>query len=236
MGNMGNREEVHRHSGWVIPVGFLFAILLLSGLFLGWYLRPGPKPAAAPTGRSTMVQVTVRGTAFTIPANYMESSVARAGGEMDQLALAALFPSWRGYSDGEARAFTGNAPDSPVIRLSLRGDVSDLDQQARLERIYMPYMIDRKGTAGPFGLTLYNFEKDSGYERNDLFAGRGDKGLVLLLCERESADLPSPNCLAIDQTLAKNLSFSYRFKRAYLARWQEISGGAQALIAKFRKP
>ena len=236
MGSTGEREEMHGYSGWLIPAVFFAAIVLLSGLFLGWYLRPGPKGASAPTVRSTMVQVAVRGTPFTIPANYMESSAARAGGEMDSLALYALFPSWRGYSDGDARAFAGNAPDSPVIRLSLRGDPNSLDEEARLQRIYMPYIVNRKGTEGPFGLTQYGFGKNSGYERNDLFTGQGAKGLVLLLCERESADLPSPNCLAVDRPLAKNVSFSYRFKRAYLARWQEVSAGTEALIAKFRKP
>ncbi|MFO1248971.1 MAG: hypothetical protein U1E93_12305 [Alphaproteobacteria bacterium] len=235
MGSTGEREEMHGHSGWLIPAVFFAAIVLLSGLFLGWYLRPGPKGASAPTVRSTMVQVTVRGTPFTIPANYMESSAARTGGEMDSLALYALFPSWRGYSDGDARAFAGNAPDSPVIRLSLRGDPNSLDEEARLQRIYMPYIVNRKGAEGPFGLTQYGFARNSGYERNDLFTGQGAKGLVLFLCERESADLPSPNCLAVDRPLAKNLSFSYRFKRAYLARWQEVSAGTEALIAKFKK-
>ena len=235
MGSIGQKEEIHRHSGWLIPAAFFSAILLLSGMFLGWYLRPGPKAPAAPTGQLTLVQVTVRGTQFTIPANYIESSAARAGGEMDSLALAVLFPSWQGYSEGQARLFTGNAPDSPVIHLSLRGDPNDLDERARLERIYMPYITDQKGVAGPFGLTQYAFAKDSGYERDDLFAGENAKGLVLLLCERSSAELPSPNCLAIDRPLAKNLSFSYRFKRAYLAHWLEMSAGVDVLIAKFRK-
>ena len=235
MATTGNSEKIQRHSGWVIPAVFFLAIVLLSGLFLGWYLRPGPKAANAPTGRSTMVHVMVRGAPFTIPANYMESPRARDGGELDSLALAALFPSWRGYSEADARRFAGNAPDSPVIRLSLRGDPNNLDQKTRLERIYMPYIVDPKGALGPFGLTQYSFARDSGYERNDLFAGRSGRELVLLLCERISPDLPSPNCLAIDRPLAKNLSFSYRFKRAYLARWQEISAGADVLIARFRK-
>jgi hypothetical protein len=235
MSGAGQSEEIHRHSGWLVPAAFFCAILLLSGLFLGWYLRPGPKVSAAPTGQLTLVQMTVRGTAFAIPANYIESSAARAGGEMDSLALAALFPSWRGYSDAEVRLFTGNAPDSPVIRLSLRGEPNNLDERARLERIYMPYISNPKGAAGSFGLTQYGFAKDSGYERDDLFAGENEKGLVLLLCERASAELPSPNCLAIDRPLAKNLSFSYRFKRAYLARWREVSAGVDVLIAKFRK-
>jgi hypothetical protein len=144
-----------------------------------------------------------------------------------------LFPSWQGYSQGQARLFTGNAPDSPVIRLSLRGDANYLDQRARLDRIYMPYIRDPKGSTGPFGLTQYGFASNTGYERDDLFVGQNDKGLVLLLCERASAELPSPNCLAIDRPLAKNLSFSYRFKRAYLARWREMSAGVNSLIARF---
>jgi hypothetical protein len=233
MSSTGQKEEIHRHSGWLIPGGFFLVILLLSGLFLGWYLRPGPKLAAAPTDQSTLVQVTVRGTVFAIPANYIESSAARAGGEMDSLALAVLFPSWRGYSEGQARLFTGNAPDSPVIRLSLRGSPNYLDQRARLDRIYMPYIRDPKGSAGPFGLTQYAFASNTGYERDDLFAGENDKGLVLLLCERASAELSSPNCLAIDRPLARNLSFSYRFKRAYLARWREMAAGVNSLIARF---
>ena len=235
MSSRGQQEEIHRHSGWLIPAAFFLVILLLSGVFLGWYLRPGPKAAAAPTGQSTIVQVRVRGVPLAIPANYIESSAARAGGELDTLTLAALFGSWRGYSNAEARLFTGNAPDSPVIHLSLRGDPNDLDERARLDRIYMPYISNRKGSAGPFGLTQYGFARDSGYERDDLFAGENAKGLVLLLCERASADLPSPNCLAIDRPLAKNLSFSYRFKRAYLAHWLEMAAGVDMLIAKFRR-
>jgi hypothetical protein len=67
-----------------------------------------------------------------------------------------------------------------------------------------------------------------------LFAGESASGLVLLLCERASADFSSPNCLAVDRPLARNLSFSYRFKRAYLARWREMALGVDSLIAKFR--
>ena len=114
-------EEIHQHSGWLIPLAFGCAILLLSGLFLGWYLRPGPQAPAAPTGQSNIVELTVRGAAFAIPANYIESPAARAGGEQDSLALAALFPSWRGYSDSEAQAVSAAMPpDSPVIHLNLR--------------------------------------------------------------------------------------------------------------------
>jgi len=32
MGSTGQKEEIHRHSGWLIPGIFFFAVLLLSGL------------------------------------------------------------------------------------------------------------------------------------------------------------------------------------------------------------
>src|SRR5471030_597188 len=108
------REEMHGHSGWLIPLAVMFAILLLSGLFLGWYLRPGPKVAQA-TGTSTVMALTVGGMNFAIPANYIENPAARAGGAQALVTLSALFPSWRGYSDADARLFAGNALDSPVI-------------------------------------------------------------------------------------------------------------------------
>ena len=72
--------------------------------------------------------------------------------------------------------------------VSLRGDPNYLDERARFDRIYSPYIRDPKGTAGPFGLTQYVFTSNSGYEREDLFAGEIDKDLVLLLCERASAE------------------------------------------------
>lgn len=236
MGSTGQKEEIHRHSGWWIPGAFFFAILVLSGLLLGWYLRPGPKSVAAPTAQSTPVKLTVGGVALAIPANYIEGSDARAGGEMDAITLTVLFPSWRGYSDTEARLFTGNAPDSPVVRLSLRSDANNLDERGRLERIYRPHIANPEGEKGPFALTQYRFVPGSGYDGNDLFAGETENGLLLFLCERAGGEFSSPSCLAVDRPLSRDLSFSYRFKRAYLARWQDMSAGVDALIVKFREP
>jgi hypothetical protein len=233
MSQVSQKESIHQHSGWLIPAAFLCAILLLSGLFLGWYLRPGPKVGAAPTDQDTLVGLTMGGVAFTIPANYIQNAAARSGGTQTSISLAALFPSWHGYSDGEANAFADNAPDSPVVRLALRDDANPLDASARLTRIYQPYIVNPEGAPGPFGLTQYGFAANSGYEREDLFAGRDNGKLLLFLCEQPAPDLPSPNCLATDQPLGKSVSLSWRFKRAYLARWRELSGGVAALMARF---
>jgi hypothetical protein len=143
-----------------------------------------------------------------------------------------LLPDLRGYSPEEARLFSGNAPDSPVVRLLFKGDENDLDAAARLDRIYRPYIQSPSGAPGPFGLTQYAFRADSGYARQDLFAGSQDGRLVMFLCASTSPDLPSPNCLMTGRPVARNLSFSYRFKRAYLGRWHEIAGGMDGLLAR----
>jgi hypothetical protein len=234
MSHIDQRQTVHQHSGWLVLPVFLSAILVLSGLFLGWYLRPGPKVPAVPTDQSTLVKLKVRGQAFAIPANYIQNSAAQAGGEQQTVALAALFPSWQGYSSAEARLFASNGPDSPIVRLSLHADANPLYAPARLSRIYWPYVVDPEGTTSLFGLTSYRFAENSGYAREDLFVGRQNGELLLFLCEQPSQDLPSPNCIATDQPIGKSVSLSYRFKRTYLARWRELSSGVNTLMARFQ--
>ncbi len=231
MASKDQKQEFHRHSGWWVPAVLLLAVVIPSGLLLGWYLRPGLMPGS-PTGQSHALGVNVGGVFFTIPANYFESSSTASA--MKNVTLVALFPSWRGYADGDARLFAGNAPDSPLIRLSLRADSNNLNGRARLERIYRPRLLDPKGEKGSYGLTRYGFSAGSGYQDYELFAGESGGDLELLLCERGSSQFPSPNCLVVDRPLTANVSFSYRFKRAYLARWQEIATGVERLIGKFR--
>jgi hypothetical protein len=182
-------EDVHQHSGWLIPLGFLALILLLSGLFLLYYLRPGPHDAV-PDGDMRMVSLSVGNAHFEVPANYIKTAAARKGGPQKTLPLVALLPDLTGYSAAEARRFSGNAPDSPLINILLRGGPS-LSPDARLTRIYRPALADH-GVQGSFGLTRYGFRAGSGYERNDLFAGQGPYGLVLFCATSRCPIFPAP--------------------------------------------
>jgi hypothetical protein len=235
MAQSGEKEDIHRHSGWLVPAVFFFAVLLLSGLLLSWYLRPGFKAADTLTGLSDLVPVTVGDLILEVPANYIQNPATRAGGMQGSLALSALYPSWDGYSRETAPQFQGNAPDSGVVRILIRRDANPMDAATRLARIYRPYLLAPEGVAGLFDLRQYNFADNSGYEKSELFVGGNGRRLLLLLCERAAANLPSPNCQATDRPLSDGVSYSFRFKRAYLSRWREISGGVEALIARFRK-
>jgi hypothetical protein len=232
--NAIHRTVIHRHSGWFIPLGFGLTVLLLCGLFLLWYLRPGQRESAL-TGDITPVNLSVHELKLAVPANHIETASARAGGAQSMLTLFALLPDMRGYSRADAQRFTGNAPDSPVIHLVLRGDPNSMDASTRLRRIYLPDAVTTAGRPGPFGLIRYEFRPGSVHSGDDLFTGDTDSGPVLLLCERALPDLPSPNCLATANPPARNLSLSYRFKRAYLPNWHQIAEDVDRLMKQFRR-
>ena len=109
-----HRTVIHRHSGWLVPLAFILALLALSGAFLAWYLRPGPH-GGAPSRETATVTLSVRGLRLAVPANYIETAAARRGGEQNAVTLFALYPSFRGYSEADADLFAGNAAESPVI-------------------------------------------------------------------------------------------------------------------------
>ena len=228
-------EEIHQHSGWLIPLAFLAVIVLLSALFLLYDLRPAPGPRIGRTADAAPVALTVASLRLTVPANYLDSPNAREGGEQGALTITALLPDMRGYSAGDAHLFNGNPPDSPLVHLQFKGGENDLDAAERMERVYRPYLAAPEGKPGDFGLTQYGFRADSGYGRQDLFTGTAGGRLLLFLCERADPNLASPNCLVMGHAVASNISFSWRFKRAYLARWRELTAGVDGLLTRFEK-
>lgn len=227
-------DDVHQHSGWWFPAVILIAIAVLSAVFLLYDLRPGMTPkGVGRTDDMAPVSLSVGGLRLVVPANYLDSRNARAGGAQNTVTLSALLPDLRGYSTADARLFAGNPTDSPVVHLQFKAGESDLDAAQRLQRIYQPYIADPAGKPGDFGLTQYAFRPDSGYGRSDLFAGAEGGRMLLFICERADPELASPNCLVTGHIVAPNVGFSWRFKRAYLARWQEIAGSVDKLLARF---
>jgi len=178
------------------------------------------------------VRLNMAGLRLTVPANYLDSKTARSGGEQTAVTLAALLPDMRGYSAADARLFQGNAPDSPLVRLFFKAGEREMTAAERLQRIYGPYLADGKRREDGFGLMKYSFRPDSGYSGSDLFVGNEGGRTLMFLCERADPQLSSPGCLATGQTVASNVSFSWRFKRAYLARWQELAANVDRLLVR----
>lgn len=235
----GDGAAIRRRSGWLIPLSVFAVTAVLSGLVLLYYLGPAPRsfieehPSA--TARHDLVSLSVGGVSFRIPANYIRFSSARKGGVLSQVALSAVLPDFRGYSDEEADAFTSNAADSPVIDILLHEEQMKLGERERFARIYLDYVVSTTGKPGPFGLTHYEFRDDSGYRGEDLYLGMLGKHTVVIRCDRLNASDQSPSCIR-DTRLTRHASLSYRFKRSQLSRWREIATGVDKLMRGFMQP
>ena len=229
-------DDVHQHSGWLVPIMVFVVTAGLSALFLLYYLVPAPtsfiEEHPAPTSRAYPISFVVGGLKLVVPADYIVYRSARAGGQRKEIALFTSFPDLRGYSDAEAQTFASNASDSPVIYILVREEPVNLSEQERLERVYMAFVINPQGKPGPFDLTQYTFREDTGYRDEDLFVGHTDGSLVVLRCVRFSQDVPSPSCLR-DKPLRKGVALTYRFKRANLGNWREIAHGVDTLVQGF---
>lgn len=229
-------EQIQKRSGWLLPLTVFVVTAALSAVVLYYYV--GPRPASftrdipSPTVDTHPARLTVSGVAFTIPANYIVYRSAQRGGDYNAVSLFALLPDFRGYSAADAQRFVSNAPDSGAIFMLVRADKLNLTESERLKRIYMGYVTDPMGTAGPYGLTQYSFRGDSGYRGEDLFVGQTPRGPAVFRCVQFSADVPSPSCLR-ETPLTQGIALSYRFKRAQLAKWREISTGTEALVRSF---
>ena len=125
-----------------------------------------------------------------------------------------------------------NAPDSPLIYVTLKSGRLPLPERERFGRIYMPQVQDEYGREGPYGLRVYEFRADSGYHNQNLFLSPVDAGSAAILCDKPGPNTPSPNCLR-DFPLSGGLGVSYRFKRARLAAWRQIDKDVRTLIAGF---
>jgi hypothetical protein len=238
MARIAEEEAIRQRSGWLIPLAVFAATAVLSSAVLIYYLAPTPSALIgnrpAPTAKTDRVDLSVGGVNFSIPSNYIRYRAARNGGAQSEVALFAVLPDFRGYSDADTQLFASNTADSPIVYILLHDEELKLSEQDRFQRIYLGYIADPHGRSGPFGLIQYTFRDDSGYRREDLFVGRFGTRMIVLRCVRMSDSVPSPSCLR-ETRLAHHAGLSYRFKRAQLSRWREIASGVDALVHSFMR-
>lgn len=236
-GRLNDDETVRRRSGWLIPLSIFAVTFALSAVMLLYYLAPRRddlfNEQTSPTSRSDPIALTVAGSRFHIPANYLMYKSSRSGGDRKRVALFALLPDLDGWSNWAADAFDNEGPDSRVVYLTLHQDQVGLKEVDRLNRVQLDYVVDRKGRAGPYGLTQYEFRADTGYRGDELLVGQTEHGPVVLRCVKLSPQVPNPSCLR-EMLVAPGVSVSIRFKRSHLPEWLDIATRIDKLMAKFR--
>jgi hypothetical protein len=232
----GITRGARQRSGWLIPLAVFFATACLSALVLAYYFVPEGSALGvelpAPTGATGSVALSLGAARFRIRANYLPLASTRKGGAVAIIPIAALLPDLSGYSASAADAFADHSAGARVVAISLRATAIPPPEAERLRRIYLLQTLDRTGAPGPFGLYQYAFRADSGYHNQDLFVGRTNSGMVILLCTKADPEVAAPSCMR-DTALAPDLAMSYRFKRAQLKAWRSIDAKVRALVTRF---
>jgi hypothetical protein len=229
-------SAIRKHSGWLVPLALLALTVAFCALVLLYYLAPNPNSLteehASPSAGLYRVQLRVGNLSLSVPANYLPYASERSGGPRREAACYAELPDFHGFSDSTAAEFAGNGPDSRVVHVLITREAFDVGESARLKRIYLNEVVDRRGRTRPAALTQYVFRNDSGYRGEDLFVGHESDADVVMRCTRPAADVLSPNCMREVQ-YAPGVLLSYRFKRSQLKEWRQIATGVERLIASF---
>ncbi|MFQ5564184.1 MAG: hypothetical protein ACE5FO_11500 [Parvularculaceae bacterium] len=239
-GHRFSGEEVREESSWRYPLGIFLATLVLCAIFLYYYVGPSvdefsgntPSPAIS----EEPVAFTIATRTFAAPANYTVYPRDRRGGERDEVSLYALWPTMTGYAPARRSDFVENAADTRRIDISISKRATVLNETERIEILYMPQTIDRRGVRTPYQLTKYAFRDQrsnvptSGYSDTELYLGETEDGAVMaLFCFKERDDIPSPECWR-QYEIGEDVSVVYRFKRPYLAEWKAIDARVRAFV------
>ena len=173
---------------------------------------------------------------FAIPANYTVFPRDRRGGERDEIWLYALWPTLSGYAPSRRDDFVENAPDTRRVDILIAARTSPFTERERIDILYMPQTVDRRGARTPYQLIKYEFREQranvptNGYSGTELYLGEDEKkNIVALFCIKEQEGLPSPECWR-ELEISPGVSLTYRFKRPYLAEWRTIDGEVRKFV------
>ncbi|MEO1311351.1 MAG: hypothetical protein AAFV51_10345 [Pseudomonadota bacterium] len=234
-------EEVRKESSWRYALGVFFATLVLSAFFLYHYVGPSVDDlsgaAPKPTISDDRAAIAVGDAVFSVPANHTVFPRARRSGRRPSVALYALWPTMSPYSPARRSEFVENDSRSRRIDIQIDGSQQTFDEQARLDRLYMPLTLPNSATRTPSGLIRYGFVErrpdtpTNGYRDSELFIGDLDDGQrVVLLCGIEMEINRSPDCRR--EYEFAGVSVVYRFKRPYLPEWRAIDARVRAFVSE----
>jgi len=234
-------DEIKQESSWRYPIGIFLATLLLSALFLYYYVGPsmdefkGDLPSPAITEETIKINIGER--VFAPAANYTVYPRARRGGEREEVSLYALWPNMTGYSPAQRKEFVENDPQTRRIDIIIEKRTTPITESERLNELYLPNAVDQRGRATPYKLTKFSFAKrrasvpTNGYADTELFVGAvDDDNLIALFCFKERDDIASPECWRTYE-YSDDVEVSYRFKRPYLPEWRAIDAAVRKFVS-----
>lgn len=234
-------EEIREESSWRYPLGIFLATLVLCAIFLYYYVGPTsidelsgntPSPAIS----EEPLEFAVGGVKFRAPANYTVYPKDRRGGDRDEVALYALWPTLSGYTPARRDEFIENKRDTRRIDILITTRTSSFTEQERVDVLYMPQVTDRRGAKTPYQLVKYTFKDaranvpTNGYSDTELYLGQSAEGkAIALFCFEERDEIRSPECWR-EFEISPTVTISYRYKRHLLDEWRAIDEKVTAFV------
>lgn len=226
-------DEIKEESSWRYPLGIFLATLILCAIFLYHYVGPSVDEIqgtrAKPTISEERYDIRIADRTFTVAANYTVYPKDRRSGERNDLALYALWPTMSGYTPAKRDEFLENRDNGRRLDIIISTPPPVFSEEQRLETLYLPHTIDKRGTSYDYGLTRFTFKDagmntpTSGYSDKDLLVGTADDGATLvIMCYEETANATVPPECWREFELTPQISVRYYFKRRYLPEWKQI--------------
>jgi len=220
------RRHGRRRGLFAAPV-LLTAAALVAGAYVAYVLWPR-WPEAPVSLDAPALPVVVAGVVFNIEPAAIRNSVQRRPGTQERVDLSYLWPSLE--PPDPSRKPTVGAPVDPNERIFVTIQNADgtLPLMERVQTIYPRYLVSEP-TAGPPGLTLRAFRKDTPYSGEELVFESVKAEHFLARCSRQGV-VNSGSCL-LERRIG-NADVIVRFPRDWLTDWQIVATGVDALVAR----
>jgi len=183
---------------------------------------------------TTMRQIVMGKNLISVPANFVRFDQARRDGIASRLDLYLRYPEMDGYSTA-ARDDFNHTTAKKIIFLSFEPRMMSRDMSGRYAPIYSA-LIEKPGTPGPGGTTVYAFTEKSGYLNEVLAVAErpGKEPFVARCLSGPSAEESLAPCER-DIQVGDDLSLTYRFPRELLANWPALDTAIATKVASILK-
>jgi hypothetical protein len=222
-----HRNKRHGYNPLAGPVLLFTAVIAVAAVYVGYVLWPR-WPEAPVSLDAPSLPVNISGTLFNIEPAAIRQAIQRKPGTQDRIDLAYLWPSL--VPPDPARKATVGDPVDPNERLFITIQTVDgtLPLMERVQNIYPRYMVPQP-VAGPEGLTVRPFRKDTPYKDEELVFESAAPEHFLARCARKGV-INSGSCL-LERRIG-NADITVRFPRDWLNDWQNIAAGIDTLMMR----
>jgi hypothetical protein len=179
---------------------------------------------------ASRVEANIADAHFSYLAAYARDDATASGGFTDRLGFVALFPDFsplpRVNPSGAPKRDDGAR--KVFVTISLKDET--IDPAERPNRLYARF-LEGEAVAGPGGLVMRRFERDSPYDLEQLYIAPPDGHSFFARCPKPQSGA-SEACLSLFRLGA--LDVELRFSSALLKHWEQLDEGARAFVQRLR--